>query len=67
MTLAAIGAGFGRTGTASLEAALERRWFAPCCQMLAVFAQPDHRRFSLRAAVDRDALRDPEQILGGAP
>ena len=38
MTLVAIGAGFGRTGTASLKAALERRGCAPCCHMPAVVA-----------------------------
>jgi Sulfotransferase domain len=45
MTLAVIGAGFGRTGTASLRSALERLGFAPCYHMCEVVAQPAHSRF----------------------
>ena len=45
MTLAVIGAGFGRTGTASLRSALERLGFAPCYHMFEVVAQPAHSRF----------------------
>src|SRR5918998_4238747 len=37
-----IGAGFGRTGTASLKAALEELGFSPCYHMTEVFANPDH-------------------------
>ncbi len=37
-----VGAGLGRTGTASLKAALERLLDAPCYHMFEVFANPDH-------------------------
>lgn len=35
-----IGAGFGRTGTRSLQAALERLGFGPCYHMSTVIAEP---------------------------
>ncbi len=58
-----IGAGFGRTGTASLKAALETLGFGPCYHMTEVFANPEH------AGVWRAAWRgEPVQwdgILGG--
>ncbi|HET7479116.1 MAG TPA: sulfotransferase [Rubrobacteraceae bacterium] len=37
-----IGAGFGRTGTTSLKAALETLGFGPCYHMTEVFAHPRH-------------------------
>lgn len=37
-----IGAGFGRTGTSSLKAALETLGFGPCYHMTEVFAHPEH-------------------------
>lgn len=37
MTLKVIGAGFGRTGTMSLQAALQQLGFAPCYHMAEVF------------------------------
>ncbi len=37
-----IGAGFGRTGTSSLKAALEILGFGPCYHMTEVFAHPEH-------------------------
>ena len=37
-----IGAGFGRTGTLSLKAALEELGFGPCYHMSEVFQRPDH-------------------------
>jgi hypothetical protein len=40
-----IGAGFGRTGTASLKVALEELGFGPCYHMTEVFANPDHADF----------------------
>ncbi len=40
-----IGAGFGRTGTASLKVALEEVGFGPCYHMTEVFANPDHADF----------------------
>jgi len=44
MTLHVVGAGFGRTGTASLKIALEKLLGAPCYHMLEVFAHPEHVR-----------------------
>jgi hypothetical protein len=41
MSLRVIGAGFGRTGTASLKVALERLGFAPCDHMGEVFLHPE--------------------------
>jgi hypothetical protein len=52
MALQVIGAGFGRTGTLSLKAALEILGFSPCYHMTEVFANPDH------IAVWDDALND---------
>jgi hypothetical protein len=43
--LKVIGAGFGRTGTTSLKAALDRLGFGPCYHMTEVFAHPDHAEF----------------------
>lgn len=40
MSLEVIGAGFGRTGTLSLKAALERLGFEPCHHMVAVIQEP---------------------------
>src|SRR5579884_3535914 len=37
-----IGAGFGRTGTLSVKAALEELGFGPCYHMIEVFQHPDH-------------------------
>ena len=44
-----IGAGFGRTGTTSLKAALEKVGFDPCYHMTEVFAHPDHADFWVAA------------------
>lgn len=43
MTLQVIGAGFGRTGTNSLQIALERLGFAPCHHMFVVVEDPERR------------------------
>jgi hypothetical protein len=40
-----IGAGFGRTGTTSLKAALEKLGFGPCYHMQTVFMHPWQARF----------------------
>lgn len=60
MALRVVGAGVGRTGTASLKFALERLLGAPCYHMLEVFQHPGHadvwRRASLGEALDWDAL-----------
>ena len=37
-----IGAGFGRTGTTSLKAALEELGYGPCYHMTEVFEHPEH-------------------------
>lgn len=42
MPLDVIGAGFGRTGTSSLQAALEQLGFDRCYHMREVFANPHH-------------------------
>ena len=44
-----IGAGFGRTGTLSVKAALEQLGFGPCYHMLTAFERPEHLRQWLRA------------------
>ena len=40
-----IGAGFGRTGTTSLKAALEELGFGPSYTLSEVFANPEHAKF----------------------
>ena len=58
--LAAIGAGFPRTGTASLKAALEILGLGPCYHMSEVFAHAEHWPMWIDAAhgkpVDWDVL-----------
>jgi hypothetical protein len=60
MALRVVGAGVGRTGTASLKLALEKLLGAPCYHMLEVFEHPGHsdiwRRAALGEPVDWDAL-----------
>ena len=57
-----IGAGFGRTGTTSLKAALETLGFAPCYHMTEVFAHPGHADFWVSAW--RKEPVDWEGVLG---
>jgi hypothetical protein len=45
-----IGAGFGRTGTTSLKAALEKLDLAPCHTMLDLFAHPEQIPVWVRAS-----------------
>lgn len=53
-----IGAGFGRTGTASVKQALEMLGFAPCHHMLEVLSDPPTAAGWVAALHgDRDALR----------
>ena len=40
-----IGAGFGRTGTSSLQSALGGIGFGPCYHMFEVFQNPGHADF----------------------
>ena len=51
-----IGAGFGRTGTTSLKAALEQLGFDPCYHMMEVIKNPSHVPFW--EAVHRDEAVD---------
>ena len=55
MALEVIGAGFGRTGTLSLKAALERLGFGPCHHMLEVPHHPEQIPLWNRAA-DGEAI-----------
>ncbi|MFR9729748.1 sulfotransferase family protein [Saccharopolyspora sp. MS10] len=57
-----IGAGFGRTGTASIKGALEHLGFGPCYHMFEVIAEPDRMRDWARA-LDGDA--DWDRVLAG--
>jgi len=58
-----IGAGFGRTGTASLKAALEHLGFGPCYHMFEVIAKPE-RAQDWHEAMD-GSVDDWESVLGG--
>lgn len=58
-----IGAGFGRTGTTSLKAALETLGFGPCYHMIEVFEHPEHAE-SWEAARRGEPV-DWEGLLGG--
>jgi hypothetical protein len=42
MTLRVVGAGLGRTGTHSLQLALQQLLDAPCYHMMEVFSHPEH-------------------------
>ncbi|MEU6130241.1 sulfotransferase family protein [Saccharopolyspora sp. NPDC047091] len=57
-----IGAGFGRTGTASMKAALEHLGFGPCYHMFEVIAEPERMQDWVRAL---DGPVDWDQVLGG--
>jgi hypothetical protein len=58
-----IGAGFGRTGTASLQRALEELGFGPCYHMFEVFQHPEHADFWESAW--RGEHADWDGVLGG--
>lgn len=53
MALEIIGAGFGRTGTYSLKAALEHLGFGPCHHMSEVIDNPKQIRLWSRAVAGR--------------
>lgn len=57
-----IGAGFGRTGTLSLKAALEELGFGPCYHMTELFAHPEHA--DTWDAARRGEKVDWEGVLG---
>jgi hypothetical protein len=63
MTLRVIGAGFGRTGTKSLQAALEELGFAPCYHMTTLFRRPWDAKI-WRAATAGESV-DWQAFLGG--
>jgi len=63
MTLAVIGAGFGRTGTLSLKGALERLGLRPCYHMIELIEHPEHAAFWERAAAG--GAVDWDEILAG--
>jgi hypothetical protein len=58
-----VGAGFGRTGTMSLKAALEELGFGPCYHMIEVFEHPEHVGFW--EAAWRGEPVDWNDFLGG--
>jgi len=58
-----IGAGFGRTGTLSLKAALEELGFGPCYHMTEVFRHPEHA--PLWEAAARGEPVDWDRFLAG--
>ena len=62
MNLEVIGAGFGRTGTLSLKAALEELGFGPCYHMRELYEHPEHVG-PWRAALRGEPV-DWERILG---
>jgi Sulfotransferase domain len=63
MTLAVIGAGFGRTGTLSLKLALEELGLGPCYHMIEVNAHPEHD--ALWLALARGEASDWRPMLQG--
>ena len=62
MALAVIGPGFGRTGTMSAKAALERLGFGPCYHMIEVYEQGHIDAWT--RAID-GAPTDWTELLGG--
>ena len=58
-----IGAGFGRTGTMSLKAALQELGFNPCYHMIEVFEHPEHLPL-WEAATRGEPIIDWEKIFG---
>jgi hypothetical protein len=58
-----IGAGFGRTGTMSLKAALEQLGAGPCFHMIDIIRDPSHLPY-WQAAVDGEKV-DWEEALDG--
>lgn len=65
MALELIGAGFGRTGTLSMKAALERLGLEPCYHMIEAFGHPEHAGDWATAILGGPF--DPETLLAGYP
>jgi len=68
MTIKVIGAGFGRTGTLSMKAALEHLGLGPCYHMLEVVGKPDKADAWYDAAQSgaaRGGAADWDNILEG--
>lgn len=63
MSIRIIGAGFGRTGTTSLEAALEELGFGPCYGMQDALASPGHAE--AWDAASRGEVVDWRELLRG--
>lgn len=63
MGIEVIGAGFGRTGTKSLQVALDSLGYGPCYHMTEVFAHPEH--IPLWEAAARGEEIDWEGIFSG--
>jgi hypothetical protein len=62
MPLSVIGAGYGRTGTKSLQLALEQLGFGPCYHMTEVFKNPEAAGWWADAA---DGKADWDRLLAG--
>ena len=60
-----VGAGFGRTGTTSLKAALEQLGFGPSYSLSEVFANPEHVGFWEAAGRPTREELDWEGFLAG--
>jgi hypothetical protein len=63
MPIKVIGAGFGRTGTASLKVALEELGFGPCYHMIELLSHPEH--VELWEAASQGNPVDWEELFGG--
>ncbi|MBV9786571.1 MAG: sulfotransferase family protein [Chloroflexi bacterium] len=65
MTLKIIGAGFGRTGTSSLQAALEELGFGKCYHMREVFAEGNQHHPAMWLAASEGKSVNWEQLFAG--
>jgi hypothetical protein len=63
MALRVVGAGVGRTGTTSLQLALQQLLGAPCYHMMEVFPRPDHVEAWHQAA--KGIMPDWDRLLTG--
>ena len=63
MTLKVIGAGFGRTGTLSMKAALEQLGYNKCHHMLEVF--PSDAQLDMWHKISQGGAPDWDQVFDG--